>query len=120
MGGDTRAFLGFRTIRHPLRGAILLMCTDGATLSPLDIIRIYGLRLKLEVSFKQALRVIGAYAYHFWVAAMTLLRRVSGNQYLHNKSEDYRDAVRRKIAGLSSPHPARPHRPGPASDPLGR
>jgi hypothetical protein len=87
----------FVVVLHPLRGAILLMCTD-LTLPPLDIIRIYGLRFKIEVSFKQALRVIGAYAYHFWMAAMTPLRRVSGNQYLHHKSEDYRNAVRRKIA----------------------
>jgi len=87
----------FVVVLHPLRGAILLMCTD-LTLSPLDIIRIYGLRFKIEVSFKQAIHVIGAYAYHFWMAAMTPLRRVSGNQYLHHKSVDYRNAVRRKIA----------------------
>jgi hypothetical protein len=87
----------FVVVLHPQRGTILLMCTD-LTLSPLDIICIYGLRFKIEVSFKQALRVIGAYAYHFWMAAMTPLRRVSGNQYLHHKSVDYRDAVRRKIA----------------------
>src|SRR5438477_2241620 len=87
----------FVVVLHPQRGAILLMCTD-LTMSPLDIIRLYGLRFKIEVSFKQALRVIGAYAYHFWMAAMTPLRRVSGNQYLHRKSADYRNAVRRKIA----------------------
>ena len=68
----------FAVVQHPCRGAILLMCTD-LTLSPLDIIRLYGLRFKIEVSFKQALRVIGAYAYHYWMAAMTPLRRVSGN-----------------------------------------
>ena len=50
------------------------------------------------MSFKQALRVIGTYAYHFWMAAMTPLRRVSGNQYLHRKPKSYRDGVRRKIA----------------------
>jgi DDE superfamily endonuclease len=87
----------FVVVLHPLRGTILLMCTD-LTLPPLDVIRIYGLRFKIEVSFKQAIHVIGAYAYHFWMAAMTPLRRVSGNQHLHRKSEDYRNAVRRKIA----------------------
>ena len=87
----------FVVVNHPHRGKILLMCTD-LTLSPFDIIRIYALRFKIEVSFKQSLRVIGAYAYHFWMAAMTPLRRVSGNQYLHRKSDDYRNDVRRKLA----------------------
>jgi hypothetical protein len=86
----------FVVARHPQRGAILPMCTD-LTLPPWDIIRIYGLRFKIEVSFKPTLRVIGAYAYHFWMAAMTRLPRVSGNQYLHHKSDTYRNAVRRKI-----------------------
>jgi hypothetical protein len=87
----------FVVVLHPQRGAILLMSTD-LTLPAFDIIRIYGLRFKIEVSFKQAIHVIGAYAYHFWMAAMTPIRRVSGNQHLHHKSDAYRDAVRRKIA----------------------
>ena len=86
----------FVAVSHPRRGSILLMAT-GLTLCPLDIIRIYGLRFKIELSFKQALRVIGAYSYHFWMAAMTPIRRVSGNHYLHRKSDAYRNAVARKI-----------------------
>ena len=87
----------FVAVNHPRRGTILLMSTD-LNLTPVDIIRVYGLRFKIEVSFKQSLHVIGAYAYHFWMAAMKPLRRVSGNQYLHRESDEYRHAVRRKIS----------------------
>ena len=86
----------FVAVIHPTRGMILLMSTD-TNLAPVEIIRIYSLRFKIELSFKQALRVIGTYGYHFWMAAMTPIGRVSGNQHLHKKSQAYRDAVRRKI-----------------------
>ncbi len=86
----------FVIVRHPTRGSVFLMCTD-LNLSPLDIIKIYGLRFKIEVSFKQALRVIGTFAYHFWMAAMTPIGRKSGNQSLHMKTAAYRDAARRKL-----------------------
>jgi hypothetical protein len=87
----------FVIVKHPTRGSIFLMTTD-LNLSPLDIIEIYGCRFKIEVSFKQALRVIGAFAYHFWMAHMVPIKRKSGNQHLHKKTSAYRKAVRRKLA----------------------
>lgn len=86
----------FVIVRHPTRGSIFLMSTD-LNLSPLEIIEIYSLRFKIEVSFKQALHVIGAFAYHFWMAAMTPLGRKGGDQHLHMKTACYRDGVRRKL-----------------------
>jgi len=86
----------FVTVIHPTRGRCLLMCTD-TTLSALEIIRLYGLRFKIEHTFKQAVNVIGSLAYHFWMKKMKPLRRRNGNQYLHRESLDYRNAVKRKM-----------------------
>ena len=72
------------------------MCTD-TSLSAVDIIRLYGLRFKIEHSFKQATRQIGSFAYHFWMKDMIPLRYRNGNQYLHRKSADYRSRVKRKM-----------------------
>jgi DDE superfamily endonuclease len=86
----------FVAVIHPTRGACILMCTD-TTLSAVDIIRLYGLRFKIECSFKQAVHQIGSFAYHFWMKDMIPLRYHNGNQYLHRKSADYRSRVKRKM-----------------------
>lgn len=86
----------FVIVRHPLRGTIFLLSTD-LSLEPVEILQLYGYRFKIELGFRQAVHVIGAYAYHFWMADMKPLRRGGGNQYLHRMSDDYRNAVRRKL-----------------------
>lgn len=43
----------------------ILMCSD-LMLSPENIIRAYGYRFKIEVTFKVLKHLIGAFSYHFW------------------------------------------------------
>ena len=50
----------FVAVIHPARGACLLMCTD-TSLEAIEIIRLYGLRFKIEHTFKQAVRQIGSF-----------------------------------------------------------
>jgi len=86
----------FVVVKHPNRGVIILMTTD-TDLDPLDAIVLYSYRFKIETGFRHAIHVLGSYAYHFWMETMDPIRRRSGDQHLHMKSEEYRRAVRRKI-----------------------
>lgn len=87
----------FVLVDHPARGRIILMTTL-LSMEPLEVLELYGYRFKIEVSFKQALHTLGTYAYHFWMMHMVPIRRRSGNQHLHHRSEKYREMVRNKIA----------------------
>src|SRR3989338_2473466 len=86
----------FVIVDHPLRGRIVLMTTD-TDIDPLDVLVLYSHRFKIETGFRQAIHVLGAYAYHFWMQAMDPIRLRSGNQHLHMKSPEYRQQIRRKI-----------------------
>ncbi|MCF6219424.1 MAG: transposase [Gammaproteobacteria bacterium] len=92
----TGSMVRFIIVVHPTRGCCILMSTD-TSLSALDIIHLYGLRFKIEHAFKQAVHIIGAFSYHFWMGAMKPLKRRNGNQHLHRESEKYRDGVKRKL-----------------------
>lgn len=86
----------FVLVKHPTRGKIILLST-AQDIDPLTVIKIYGLRFKIEVSFKQAIHTLGTYAYHFWMKPMEPIKLCSGDQNLERKSQKYRQAVQRKM-----------------------
>jgi len=90
----------FVIVKHPTRGkrggAFYLMTTD-LKMDALDLIYIYGLRFKIEVSFKAAVHSVGAFAYHFWTGAMKKRKRVSGDQYLHREEPEKVEKIKTKM-----------------------
>jgi hypothetical protein len=87
----------FVLVHHPVRGTIFLLSTD-LTLEPLEIIQLYGYRFKIELGFRQAVHVVGSFGYHFWMSTMKPLRRGDGKQHFHHTTDQYRAAIRRKVA----------------------
>jgi len=75
----------------------MFLSTD-TQISALDVIELYSARFRIEVGFKVSIRVVGAMGYHFWMSGMKPVNRKGKNQYMHRESEDYRKAVRRKLA----------------------
>lgn len=86
----------FILVKHPIRGNIILL-SSCLELAALDAIKLYGLRFKIEVSFKEAVHNIGTYAYHFWMKPMKKIRHNSGDQYVDKKPPQYVKAVKRKL-----------------------
>jgi hypothetical protein len=107
----------FVVVLHPQRVAILPMCTD-LTLPALDVIRLYGLRFKIEVSFQQALhrhRRLCLSLLDGGLDPITARERQPAPAPQIGRLPQRRPPQDR---GLPSPHPTRAHRPGTASDPL--
>jgi hypothetical protein len=90
------AMVRFVLVIHPTRGRRIFLCTD-TTLDGIEVVRVYGVRFKIEVMFKHAVHSVGTWCYHFWMAGMKPLKRRSGNQYMHRETKRYRQAVRRKL-----------------------
>jgi hypothetical protein len=86
----------FVLIDHPTRGRVILLSTD-IKLSAVEIIKLYGLRFQIEVSFKEAVHTIGAFRYHFWMKDMEKSKRGKRTEYLHRKDEDYRVKFEKKL-----------------------
>lgn len=91
-----KGLVRFILVDHATRGKVIFMTSD-LNLNPLLAIQGYGLRFKIEVAFKSALHTIGAYAYHFWMKNMDPIKKFTGDQYMHKKTTNYRNLVKRKM-----------------------
>lgn len=60
--------LRFVLVKDKSEAPFILMCSD-LTLSPGEIVELYGSRFKIEVTFKTLKHLIGGFAYHFWTGA---------------------------------------------------
>jgi hypothetical protein len=53
---------------------LILACTN-VSFTPQQILRLYGYRFKIEVTFRTLKQLIGAFGYHFWSVSMPKLNR---------------------------------------------
>ena len=88
--------LQFVFVIHPTRGKMILLSTD-LSLASSEVIRLYGLRFKIEVAFKTAIYSLGTFLYRFWMLDMEKTKRGEGTKYLHKKTGDYRERYLGKL-----------------------
>jgi hypothetical protein len=71
---------------------LILLSTDLCLTGP-EIIAAYGLRFKIEVTFRQLVHLLGSFAYRFWLKSLPTLPTFPSNLIL----SDYPQAVQTQI-----------------------
>lgn len=81
--------------KHPEKGNAIVMTTD-LTMEPLEAIRCYMFRFKIEVTFKQAIHQVGTFMYHFWFKMMVPTKRFGKDKVLQFAPAKFKESVKRK------------------------
>jgi len=114
-GDPWPAFVRFVIVHHPARGTIFLLCTDLS----LEPCRSCTLRVPIQdrTRFRQAVHVLGAYAYHFWMADMSRCVAALATSICIAPRTPIAKPVRRKLRAYHVPCSTRLHRSGIAAAP---
>ena len=82
---------------------LILVCTN-VSFTPLQILRLYGYRFKIEVTFRALKQLLGAFCYHFWSVSMPKLNRFSKkgekDPLLEIKSEKKRTRILMALSAI--------------------
>ena len=74
----------------------ILVSTD-LTLSPVQIIQLYGKRFKIECSFRELKQVVAGFACHFWSKVMPKFQKFKNNDINHANLENVTDIRARRL-----------------------
>lgn len=88
--------LQFVLVKHPKKGKWILVTSD-LTLTPNEVIEMYASRSKIEAMFKSLVHNVGAFTYRFWKKTMPLIKKGSGDFFLHRKSSEFKEKYEKKI-----------------------
>jgi hypothetical protein len=74
----------------------ILVSTD-LTLDPIQVIRLYCRRFKIECAFRELKQVVAGFSYHFWSKVMPKLQKFKSNDTNNENLENVTDPKQRKL-----------------------
>ena len=84
---------------HPTRGKMILLSTD-LKIKPVDVVRMYSYRFKIEVAFKSAVHSLGAFLYRFWMKRHGKDTSQARHKISPQKNRGLQDKVFHKTSGI--------------------
>ena len=77
----------------------ILLSTDGSLSGP-EVIAAYGLRFKIELTFRTLIHLLGGFAYRFWLKAMTTAPSWPKNLNLADYPESVQGQILAKVEAM--------------------
>jgi hypothetical protein len=92
-------YFPLRFILTEYNGIKGILASTYSTFTPIQIIRLYGYRFKIECAFRELKQVVAGFSYHFWSKAMPKLNKFIKNAENQAILENIIDPRARKLIG---------------------